>query len=107
MSKTYSVQSFPSPIPEKRFARNASLATTSAAFRAARSINYSAAEQGRQLFLKAYDTQSQPPGSATVESDIWAIFRTGTNVKSLVVWVGLAPVATRNSNEPYVAILID
>lgn len=106
MSKKYNAPRFPSPLPQKRFARNVALPSTTALRRAAMAINYAAAEQHRHVFAKAYDTVSVPAGSATTANQHVFIFQTGVNTASLNIMLGIAPADTSGVSQPSIALTL-
>lgn len=82
---------FPSPLPEDRFAQNGDIPSTSALRRVARAYNFVSTHQRKLVFAKAYHTQSTPVGALASVRNNHFIFRTGENVDSVAVMVGLAP----------------
>lgn len=91
MTTIYVPPRFPSPIPEKRFARNDSLPSTSAFRRAATSLAYTARHQRKHLFSYSWPTQTTPLGALALSGKEIFLFRTGENVQEVVFWIGMVP----------------
>lgn len=94
MTKILVQPKFPAPLPEKRFAKNTNLPSTTFFRRAAVGINHAGNVQARPLFSKAYDTQSTPAGVLTATNNTYWIFRTGETVEEINVLLGLVPTDT-------------
>lgn len=94
----------PAALDEGRFAQNGDLPTQSVLRRVARGQNYVASNARKLLHLGAFDTQSTPAmPSAGATGTVCHCFRTGENVHSVAMLVGLAPASsTSGTSQAYV-----
>lgn len=107
MAKVIIPPAVPVPIAESRFARNGDMPSQSSLRRVAKGYNHIAGHQRKLIFAAANDTQSTPVMPSTNHSTFCTLFRTGENVESIAMMVGLAPAsATSGTNQAYVSAQI-
>jgi len=93
------------PLDESRFAQNGDMLSGNALRRVSSQYNRMAVNQRKLLFAIAHNTQSTPAPTATPQSLHTFCFRTGENVKSVAMLVGMAPAsATDGTNTASVEI---
>lgn len=83
-----------SAIPETRFTENGDLPSVAAFRRVAASYNFVSGYARKQIFSKAYATQSTPAGVLAATRNVYFCFRTGENVRSVVLAMSLVPADT-------------
>jgi len=96
MSKTIPPEVAPGPVPSERFAQNGDVPSPSALRRVAHVYNQISTSYRKTLFSIAHATQSTPTMPTTPQTDKYFAFRTGENVRAVVVLLGLAPASSAN-----------
>lgn len=90
----------PGAIPEDRFAQNGDIPAPAALRRAAWAYNHVSNNQRKLLHASANFTQSTPAPADASENSIIFCFRTGSNVESVAMVVGMAPASQANGTSP-------
>ncbi len=93
---------FPSPLPEARYAQNDDHPGGVPLRRGAWALNYASRYQRKQLLSVANTALATPSPASSLERNIYFVFRTGENVESVSILLGMAPAsATSGSNRAY------
>lgn len=110
--KTSNNSQLPSVIVESRFAQNSDIPSQSALRRVARAYNHVSINQRRQIISMFSSSGSNAgayqPATAS-ERNIFFCFRTGENVSSIAMYVGIAPVSggAITSSPPKISMRLD